>query len=111
MDFLFIILGIFFLAVCIYVINSYQECFSNFSNKEIKTLTLAEVDKITKAYDEIKSLYIRGYFSNSVEVSTQKDIIKSSIAKITNLLPNSSDKMNVNNIYYGSTSDYGIRKY
>lgn len=111
MDFLFIILGIFFLAVCIYVINSYQECFSNFSNKEIKTLTLAEVDKITKAYDEIKSLYIRGYFSNSVEVNTQKDIIKSSIAKITNLLPNSSDKMNVNNIYYGSTSDYGIRKY
>jgi hypothetical protein len=111
MQFLFIILGIVFLCIFIYIANSYQECFTNFSNKEIKILSLAEIDKINDAYEEIKKLYYKGYLVNSVEVSEKKDIIKKSIAKIVNLLPNSSDKMNINNIYYGSTSDYGIRKY
>jgi hypothetical protein len=111
MQFLFIILGIVFLGIFIYIANSYQECFTNFSNKEIKILSLAEIDKINDAYEEIKKLYYKGYLVNSVEVSEKKDIIKKSIAKIVNLLPNSSDKMNINNIYYGSTSDYGIRKY
>ena len=111
MQFLFIILGIVFLCIFIYVANSYQECFTNFSNKEIKTLSLSELDKINDAYEEIKRLYYKGKLVDSVEVNEKKDIIKKSITKIVNLLPNSSDKMNINNIYYGTTTDYGIRKY
>jgi len=111
MEFLFIILGVFLLCIFIYIINSYQECFTNYTNKEIKTLSLTEIDKITTAYEEIKRLYFKGFLVNSLEVNKEKNIIKNSIAKIANLVPNSSDKMNINNIYYGSTSDYGIRKY
>lgn len=114
MQFIFIILGIFLLGVIIYIINSYEECFTNenkFSNAEIKTLSLAEIDKINKAYEEIKKFYYKGFGVNSVEVKTEKDKVKASIAKIANILPNSADKMNINNLYYGSTSDYGIRKY
>jgi len=111
MEFVFIILGVFLLCIFIYLINSYQECFTNYTNKEIKTLSLTEIDKIKTAYEEIKRLYFKGFLVNSLEVNKEKDIIKNSIAKIANLVPNSSDKMNINNIYYGSTSDYGIRKY
>ena len=111
MEFVFIILGVFLLCIFIYLINSYQECFTNYTNKEIKTLSLTEIDKIKTAYEEIKRLYFKGFLVNSLEVNKKKDIIKNSIAKIANLVPNSSDKMNINNIYYGSTSDYGIRKY
>jgi len=112
MQFIFIILGIFFLGIIIYIINYYEECFTNnFTNREIKTLSLNELDKIIKSYNDIKSLYLKGFFVNSIEIKREKDIIHNAIAKITNLLPNSSDKMNINNIYYGPTSDYGIRKY
>jgi len=114
MHFLFIILGIFILGIFIYIINSYEECFSNqnnFSNSEIKTISLNEIDKIDNSYQEIKRLYFKGFFVNSIDVKTEKDKIKNSISKISNLLPNSSDKMNINNLYYGTTSDYGIRKY
>lgn len=111
MQFHFIIIGILALIIILYLLLPNNECFNNYSKAEIETIINREINVINASYSKIKNFYIQGQTINSLDVQNEKKIIKNSYITIYNAVPSSTDKMTVNNIYYGIATNYGIRKY
>lgn len=108
---IFVLLGLIILILILYLLLPSVECFTNsYSKEEIEVIINREIIVIKTAYDKIKDYYNRGFVINSVEVENEKATIKNSFSLIFNAVPSSTDKMTVNQIYYGSSTNYGLRR-
>jgi len=112
MSAIFVLLGLFILILILYLLLPNVECFENgnYSKEETEIIINREIGVIRISYDKIKDYYSKGYLINNPDVEKEKAVIRGSFAKIYDAVPSSTDKMTINQIYYGSSSNYGLRK-